>query len=187
VLPVKFESSVMQVGTSLRITIPQELSKYLDLGRGDIVELWTNNHSIILEKKKLTFDAVWGFQEDILKLRKSLGKTLRAHTSQPVGRPLHRYEGRLSITRNDLILEGEDAETKQDAAFLFSRHDVTEIHFGWDDTLRRWKDTRAYIRPLRITFENDTDSRTVYLYAKNPGAVIYGEENQRIRRILQKQ
>ena len=94
----------MQVGNSLRITIPQEISKYIDLEKGDVVELWTSNHSIIVEKKKSIFDAVWGFQEDILEMRKNLGKNIIAHTSQPLGKPLHRYKGKLSITRDNIIL-----------------------------------------------------------------------------------
>jgi bifunctional DNA-binding transcriptional regulator/antitoxin component of YhaV-PrlF toxin-antitoxin module len=177
----------MQVGNSLRITIPQEISKYLDIEKGDIVELWTNNHSIILEKKKLLFDVVWGFQEDILELRKNLGKNIKAHTSQPLGKPLHRYKGKLSITRDNFILEGEEADSKQQTTFLFSMQEVTDIHLGWDDTLRRWKDSRAYIRPLRITFKNETEDKTLYLYAKNPDGVIYGEQNQKISGILQRQ
>lgn len=51
-MPVKFEVSVMQVGKSLRITIPKEIRKHLNLVKGDSVELWVNNHSIIMEKKK---------------------------------------------------------------------------------------------------------------------------------------
>ena len=187
VLPVKFESSVMQVGNSLRITIPQEISKYLDIEKGDIIELWTNNHSIVLEKKKLLVDAVWGFQEDILELRKNLEKNIIAHTSQPLGKPLHRYKGKLSITRDNFILEGEEADSKQQATFLFSIQEITDIHLGWDDTLRRWKDSRAYIRPLRITFRNETEDKILYLYAKNPDGIIYGEENQKIFRTLQRQ
>jgi len=50
-LPVKFEVSVMQVGGSLRITIPKEIGKHLNLVKGDLVELWVDNHSIIMEKK----------------------------------------------------------------------------------------------------------------------------------------
>jgi bifunctional DNA-binding transcriptional regulator/antitoxin component of YhaV-PrlF toxin-antitoxin module len=187
VLPVKFESSVMQVGTSLRITIPQEVSKYLELGKGDVVQLWTNNHSIIIEKKKLILDAVWGFQEDILELRRKIGKNIKAHASQPLGKPLHKYKGKLSITRDNFIIEGEETDSKQQATFLFSLQEITDIHLGWDNTLRRWKDSRAYIRPLRITFENETESRILYLYTKNPDAAIYGEENQKLYKILQRQ
>ena len=157
-LPVKFESSVMQVGNSLRITIPKEISKYLDIKKGDILEL-----------------------------RKNLRKNIQAHASQPFGEPLHRYKGKLSITRNSLILEGEETETKQQTTFLFQLQEITDIHLGWDDTLRRWKDSRAYIKPLRIEFKNGTETRTLYLYTKNPDAATYGEENQEIFDILQRQ
>jgi AbrB family looped-hinge helix DNA binding protein len=186
-LPVKFESSVMQVGNSLRITIPKEISKYLDIKKGDILELWTNNHNILIEKKKKIVDAIWGFQEDILELRKNLRKNIQAHASQPFGEPLHRYKGKLSITRNSLILEGEETETKQQTTFLFQLQEITDIHLGWDDTLRRWKDSRAYIKPLRLEFKNEKETRTLYLYTKNADAAIYGEENQEIFDTLQKQ
>ena len=51
-VPVKFELSVMQVGNSLRITIPKEVAKHLELEKGDVVELWVDNQHIIVEKKK---------------------------------------------------------------------------------------------------------------------------------------
>jgi len=51
-LPVKFEVSVMQVGKSLRITIPKEIGKHLNLVKGDMVELWVDNHNVVMEKKK---------------------------------------------------------------------------------------------------------------------------------------
>jgi bifunctional DNA-binding transcriptional regulator/antitoxin component of YhaV-PrlF toxin-antitoxin module len=174
----------MQVGNSLRITIPQEICKYLTIEKGDIVELWTNNHSITLEKKKLVYDVIWGFQEDIIELRKKLAKNIKAHASQPLGKPLHRYKGSLSITHDNFILEGREVDSKQDATFLLSLREITDVHLGWDDTLRRWKDSRAYIQPLRITFENETGNRVLYLYAKNLDSLVYGEENHEISKIL---
>jgi AbrB family looped-hinge helix DNA binding protein len=50
-MPVKFEVSVMQVGNSLRITIPKEIGKHLNLKKGDTVVLWVDNSHIILESK----------------------------------------------------------------------------------------------------------------------------------------
>lgn len=57
---------------------------------------------------------------------------------------------------------------------------MTEIFLGWDDTLRRWKDTRAWIRPLRIKFEDEGKTITLYLYAKKTEEKIYGKENKSI-------
>jgi AbrB family looped-hinge helix DNA binding protein len=51
-MPIKFELSVMQVGSSLRITIPKEIAQYLDLKKGDVVLMWTDNSHVILGKKK---------------------------------------------------------------------------------------------------------------------------------------
>ena len=50
-MPVKFELSVMQVGNSLRVTIPKEVAKHLDLNKGDTVEMWVDNSHILMEKK----------------------------------------------------------------------------------------------------------------------------------------
>lgn len=48
-MPVKFEVSVMQVGNSLRITIPKEIAKHLNFKKGDTVVLWVDNTHAILE------------------------------------------------------------------------------------------------------------------------------------------
>lgn len=50
-MPVKFEVSVMQVGSSLRITVPKEVAIHLGLKKGDIVSLWTDNDHAVMEKK----------------------------------------------------------------------------------------------------------------------------------------
>jgi AbrB family looped-hinge helix DNA binding protein len=51
-LPVKFEVSVVLVGKSLKVTIPKEVCKHLDLKKGDTVLMWTDNSHLIVEKKK---------------------------------------------------------------------------------------------------------------------------------------
>ena len=184
--PVKFEVSVMQVGGSLRITIPREIANHLDLGKGDMVEVWVDDHNIVIERKIALYDAIWGFMEDILEMRERLGKRVKAHTSQPLGVPLHKYRGQLTIDRGEVLLRGEDSDSKEASSFLFSIEELKDAHIGWDDTLRRWKDTRAWIRPLRLTFKGEVEDRTVYIYAKKPSLGIYGEENDDVYKILRK-
>jgi antitoxin component of MazEF toxin-antitoxin module len=48
-MPVKFEVSVMQVGNSLRITIPKEIVKYFNVKKGDTVTMWVDDSHIVLE------------------------------------------------------------------------------------------------------------------------------------------
>ena len=51
-MPIKFEVSVMQVGASLRITIPKQVAKHLELKKGDKVILYSDNSHVIMEKKE---------------------------------------------------------------------------------------------------------------------------------------
>ena len=51
-MPVKFEISVVQVGKSLKVTIPVEVARHLNIKKGDTVEMWVDNGHIILEKKE---------------------------------------------------------------------------------------------------------------------------------------
>ena len=50
-VPIKFEISVVQVGNSLKITIPKEVAKHLEIKKGDTVDLWVDNNHMIVEKK----------------------------------------------------------------------------------------------------------------------------------------
>jgi AbrB family looped-hinge helix DNA binding protein len=51
-LPVKFEVSVVLVGKSLKVTIPKEVCRHLNLKKGDTVLMWTDNSHLIIEKKE---------------------------------------------------------------------------------------------------------------------------------------
>jgi len=185
-MPVKFEVSVMQVGSSLRITIPQELAKHLNIDKGDMVELWADNHSIIIEKNTLVFDAIWAFAEDIPELRKNFFKNVKAHTSQPLGIPLHRYEGVIRLEADSILFNGTDKKSNEISNFLFSKEEVGEASLEWDDTMRRWKDTRALIRPLRLKFKAGLEEKTLYVYSKREGNLIYGSENKNLYKLLKR-
>ena len=50
-MPVKFELTIGQVGKSLKVTIPVEITRHLNIEKGDTVEMWVDNNHIILEKK----------------------------------------------------------------------------------------------------------------------------------------
>jgi AbrB family looped-hinge helix DNA binding protein len=50
-MPIKFEVTANKVGNSLKITLPVEVAKYLNLKPGEKVELWEEGNRIILAKK----------------------------------------------------------------------------------------------------------------------------------------
>lgn len=49
-MPLKITVSVMQVGNSLRVTIPKEVAAHLQVKRGDKISMYADNSHIILEK-----------------------------------------------------------------------------------------------------------------------------------------
>ena len=140
-----------------------------------------------MEKDVFVYDAIWASSEDILKERVSFSESAKAHESQPWGIPMHKYRGCLTIEADRIKFEGEDAFSNKAVGLLFSITEVKDIHLGWDNTLRKWRDTRASIRPLRITFQDGAESKTLYVYAKKQEARIYGKENKEIYQILKKQ
>jgi len=52
-MPVKFKIKVVQVGNSLRVTIPKEIAEFMKLRKGDIVEMWADDSHLIVEKGDL--------------------------------------------------------------------------------------------------------------------------------------
>ncbi len=129
----------------------------------------------------MTFDAIWAFEEDMKELRGSFKeRVLMAHLSQPLGKPLHRYMGKLIMEEDAFILSGKDKKTEMTSEIFIPREKIQEVFLGWDDVLRRWRDTRAWISPLRVRFEEDGKLKTLYIYIKKEEGKVYGRENSKI-------
>lgn len=128
----------------------------------------------------MDYDVIWGFKEDILEVKDRFKERVwSAHLSQNLGgRPLHKYKGKLVLEKDGIHLSGKDKDTQEPLEIVVSRQDITDVNLGWDETLGRLKDTRAWIKPLRITFKVDGQERILYLYVK--GKKFYGEENKRL-------
>ncbi len=50
-VPVKFTIKVVQVGNSLKVTIPKEMVEHVGLQKGDRIQMWADDGHIIIEKK----------------------------------------------------------------------------------------------------------------------------------------
>ncbi|MGN6343266.1 MAG: hypothetical protein ACTHML_19970 [Ginsengibacter sp.] len=105
--------------------------------------------------------ALWTFEEDIL--NRSWKDWLLAHIS--FGKPLHRYEGVLTITTNAIELVGEDKNTKQDFFLKIYKNEIEQLYLGFDETFNA-AETRSLglsWLPLRLLISKDEQIQKLYL------------------------
>jgi hypothetical protein len=105
--------------------------------------------------------ALWAFEEDILS--RSWLEWLTAHTS--FLKPLHRYEGVLTIHANALQLTGKDKRTKDEFYLEIYKYEIGQLYLGFDETFNM-SETRGFgltWLPLRLTFAKDEQIIKLYL------------------------
>ena len=88
---------------------------------------------------------------------------LKAHTS--FVKPLHRYEGNITLSDEKIVFDGKDKKTKNDCAIEINKIDVTDIYLGFDDVFKRGEERSLGIsfQPLRIVFSKDEKEYILYL------------------------
>jgi hypothetical protein len=88
---------------------------------------------------------------------------LKAHTS--FVKPLHRYEGNITLSDEKIVFDGKDIKTKNDCAIEINKIDVTDIYLGFDDVFKRGEERSLGIsfQPLRIVFSKDEKEYILYL------------------------
>lgn len=108
--------------------------------------------------------ALWAFEEDILS--RSWMDWLAAHIS--FGKPLHRYQGMLTIQNSSLQLAGNDKRIKTEFYLEIYKHEIKQLYLGFDEAFSV-SETRGLgpsalgWMPLRISFIKNEEERTLYL------------------------
>lgn len=87
---------------------------------------------------------------------------LIAHTS--FAKPLHRYEGELTLSKDSIYFEGTDKKEKQRYNLTIRKNQVEDIFYGFDDVFRRGEDRAAGIsfQPLRIRVKQNGSVNSIY-------------------------
>jgi AbrB family looped-hinge helix DNA binding protein len=49
-VPIPFKVKIAKIGNSLRITIPKPVADYLELSKGDILEIVVTDHNMTVKK-----------------------------------------------------------------------------------------------------------------------------------------
>jgi hypothetical protein len=100
--------------------------------------------------------ALWAFEEDIL--TRSWLDWLTAHTS--FLKPLHRYEGLMSILSDRLSFFGKDKRTSTDFSLNIYKYQIEQLYLGLDETFNMMETRGVMWLPLRLTFmQNDKEEK----------------------------
>ena len=112
------------------------------------------------------FDALWIFDSEIDEVSKS-ERWLDAHISQPLGKPEHKHEGYIEVSKDTIVLREEDNVTQ------IPKSEITELKVGYDENFRRIRDSRGIIEPMCLSF----DDKKVYLFTRKPGDRLFSGQN----------
>jgi len=105
-------------------------------------------------------NSLMAFEEDIK--HRSWLDWLEAHTSG--FKPLHRYEGILELSNDELIFHGKDVKENKEFKLKIPLRDI--IYYGFDEVFKgREKRAWPWNKPLRIKYQSENGERTIYLFA----------------------
>ncbi len=159
----------------ISISLDEDIVKLIDAERGDVPR--SKYIENIIKSTGLIFDAIWIFSDEFDEVT-NVERWIEAHTSQPIGKPLHKHEGFLSISGDSLHFFDKDMN------FLFElkKFDINNITVEYDDIFKRFRDSRGFLPPMKIVLNN----RNMYLFTKPIGKIslrgngIYRGENEKI-------
>jgi hypothetical protein len=106
-------------------------------------------------------DALIAFEEDIKK--RGLWDWIIAHTS--FAKPLHRYDGELTLYIDRLYFEGVDKKKNKKYSIEIRKNQVESIFYGFDDIFKRGEDRALGLsfQPLRLKIRKKGSIIAMYL------------------------
>ena len=151
----------------ISITLNKGLMQLVDMMRGDVSRSRFIENS--LKAGMGLFEAVWIFSNELKKM--SIKDFAASHLSQPFGKPLHRHEGFIDMQKDSLDFYDND----MNLLFSVKKSEIRNIKVGYDDKFRRFKHSRGLLPPLHFQMKN----RTIYLFVRSSGEIMFKGNNQR--------
>jgi hypothetical protein len=149
----------------ISISLDENIVKLIDLERGDIPR--SRYIENIIKSKGLLLEALWLFSDEFESIN-GFERWVSAHTSQPIGKPLHKHEGYLSVNGNLMHFY----DKKMEPLYKVEKNEIVDVTVGYDQFFKRFRDSRGFIPPMNVTLQN----KSIYLYTKTleRGGVIRG-------------
>lgn len=104
--------------------------------------------------------ALLAFKEDVED--RNVFDTLSAHLTYK--KPVHRYEGNITLEENRIIFAGVDIKTEKDFFLEIPKNIIKQIHLGFDEIYTESEDRLMGkgFRPVRISYSNGNEIINAY-------------------------
>ena len=110
----------------------------------------------------MTAHAIMSFTENIESF--NMKDWVESHTYS--FKPLHRYEGKLTLENGKLKFEGKDNKEERMFELEIELKKITDVYLGLDEVFTRGNDSNLdlWLKPPRIKFERNGSEKTIYLF-----------------------
>lgn len=142
----------------ISISLDENIVKLIDMERGDIPR--SRYIENVLKSTGSLFEVLWIFSDEFESLSR-MERWGSAHASQPIGKPLHKHEGYLSVSGDFLRFYNEN----MDLLYVIRRDSIRDLSVAYDDVFRRFRDSRGLLPPMKLILDN----KTVYMFTKPIG------------------
>jgi hypothetical protein len=142
----------------ISISLDEKIVKLIDMDRGDVPR--SRYIENVIKSAGFLLEALWLFSDEFDSIS-TWERWVSAHTSQPIGKPLHKHEGYLSISGGSMRFYTPD----MDPLYVVKRDSITDISVGYDEFFKRFRDSRGLIPPMKVTLQN----KSIYMFTKSLG------------------
>ena len=155
----------------ISISLDENIVKLIDMERGDIPR--SRYIENVIKSTGLMLEALWLFSDEFDSVS-GWERWVSAHTSQPLGKPLHKHDGFISITGSSMHFYNGNMEL----LYTIKKDSIIDLSVGYDEFFKRFRDSRGFIPPMKVTLQD----KSIYMFTKtlerkgiNRGAIFRGE------------
>ena len=152
--------------TKVSITLNDTLTRFIDLVRGDVPRSkFIENY---LKDKISLFEVIWLYGDELRKITKK--ELIYAGVSQTIGKPLHKYEGFIDVSKDSLDFYDNDLER----LFSISKMEMKNLKVSYDKDFKSLLHSKGMNPPMHFSF----GKRKMYLFTRPLGGVFFKGQNE---------
>ncbi len=167
---------MQKMNERISISLDEGLLKLIDRERGDVPR--SKFIESLIKMRINIFQALWIFDDEFDEISRR-ERWIEAHASQPIGKPLHKHSGYVTVDEEELRFYDDNLVN----LFVIKREEVKDPVIGYDERFRRFRDSRGLIPPFHINW----NGKEIYMFTRTTGKrIFYGNNESFINAVVSK-